>query len=348
MTRGRWAFPICTALTAALVALPAGAASGQSSEPPPPPGANDACTQSQDPTPVVLVHGTFANRVQMGSTLSPQLEAEGYCVFALNYGNCSPGGSCGRARIQSSAQELKRFIANRVLPHSRSGDVAIVGHSQGGLMSRYYIRFLGGESKVDDMISLSASNHGTDNPFSPPAGEAFDCPACEQQHPYRSDFTERVNRGDETPGTIDYTQIQTRLDEIVVPYFSAFLADEAGTPNSPRTKRQNGRHTTNFCLQDGFPGNTSDHLAIVNDQQAFDVVLNALERDGRPARPPAQPDTVCAQTNQPTHRRGADERSENEDRGSKDVSDGEDPGSDGDNDPGELPPEAPVTAPAGP
>lgn len=354
MIPGAWATLVCGALATVGLALPSPAASAPSSEPPPPPGANDDCTRQQDPTPVVLVHGTFANRSQVGATLSPELEAEGYCVFALNYGNCSPTGNCGRARIQTSAQELKRFIDNRVLPQSRSGHVSIVGHSQGGLMPRYYIRFLGGRSKVEDMISLAASNHGTDNPFAPPAGELADCPACEQQHPYMSSFTRQVNRGDETPGSIDYTQVETRFDEVVVPYFSAYLAQDAGTRNGPRTTRQNGRDTTNFCLQDEFPGNTSDHLAIVNDQQAFRVVLDALERKGRPAAPPAQPDSVCAPTatDGPPNRAGTDGRSDGEDRGSSDGGDGASDGGDGapggNDGPGPPPAEPPVTAPSVP
>ena len=124
------------------------------------------------------------------------------------------------------------------------------------------------------------------------AGQLGDCRACLQQHPYGSRFTRRVNRGDETLGDISYTQIQTRFDEIVVPYFSAYLADDRGTPNGPRTVPQNGRRTTNFCLQDAFPANVSEHNTIPQNQQAFRVVRDALDRRG-PATPPAQPDSVC-------------------------------------------------------
>ena len=40
----------------------------------------------------------------------------------------------------------------------------MVGHSQGGMMPRYYIKFLGGAGKVDDLVGLSPSNHGTVQP----------------------------------------------------------------------------------------------------------------------------------------------------------------------------------------
>jgi triacylglycerol lipase len=278
---------------AAVSAAPAAERPAARSEPPPPPQANDRCRAGQDATPVVLVHGTFGDRFQMGVTLSRQLETAGHCVFALNYGDCNAAGRCGRARIQESARELRRFINRRVLDQSRSGEVSIVGHSQGGLMSRYYIRFLGGRRVVDDMVGLSPSNHGTDNPFAPSAGQLANCPACLQQHPYNSRFTRRVNRGDETIGNISYTQVQTRFDEVVLPYFSAYLAEDPGVPNTRRTRPQNGPNTTNFCLQDRFPGNPSEHNTIPQDQQAFRVVLNALERGNRPARPPATADSVC-------------------------------------------------------
>ncbi|GAB2646451.1 hypothetical protein ABI214_14020 [Prescottella soli] len=52
-------------------------------------GSNDwSCRPSvEHPNPVVLVHGTGANRLNMGTTFAPLLANEGYCVFALTYGN---------------------------------------------------------------------------------------------------------------------------------------------------------------------------------------------------------------------------------------------------------------------
>ena len=275
----------------ALTGVLAPPALAQGSGPPaPPPGANDACTSAQDPTPVVLVHGTFFNRGQFFK-FSPQLEARGYCVFALNYGcTASSSFSCGRGPIERSARQLRDFIDNRVLPQSRSGKVSILGHSQGGLMPRYYIKFLGGRTKVTDMVSISASNHGTDNPLAP---FAVDCAACIQQSPYRGEFTERVNQGDETLGAVDYTQIQTRFDDVVIPYFSAFLAETADNEyNGPQTKRLNGPSTANVCLQDRFAANTDDHVSITFSDQALIVIAEALGRDG-PARV-VRPDSVCA------------------------------------------------------
>jgi hypothetical protein len=157
-------------------------------------------------------------------------------------------------------------------------------------MPRYYLKFLGGRTKVKDMVSISASNHGTDNPLAP---FAMDCVACGQQAPYMSAFTRNVNRGDETLAGIDYTQVQTRFDDVVIPYFSAYLAEEADNEyNGPQTTRLNGPNAANVCLQDRFVANTDDHVTITFSDQALIVIEEALRRDG-PATV-VRPDSVCA------------------------------------------------------
>lgn len=51
-------------------------------------GSNDwACVPTEaHPNPVILVHGTGANRQTNWATYGPLLKNEGYCVFAPTYG----------------------------------------------------------------------------------------------------------------------------------------------------------------------------------------------------------------------------------------------------------------------
>jgi triacylglycerol lipase len=224
-----------------------------------PPGANDfSCRPSAEhPAPVVLVHGTFEGALDNWSTVSPQLKNAGYCVFALEYGDRGTGD------IAVSAGELARFV-DAVLAATGAHRVSLVGHSQGGMMPRYYIKFLGGGAKVDDLIGLAPSNHGTTNPGAFVAGATF-CMACDQQRA-GSDFLTNLNAGDETPGSVSYTQIETKYDEVVTPYTSAFLAG--------------GSNTANVLLQDACPAEVIDHHEMPNDGLAIRWALQALGRPG--------------------------------------------------------------------
>ena len=236
------------------------------------PGVNnwDCAPTKEHPRPVVLVHGTFGDRKHLLENLSNALLAQGYCVFSLDYGNR------GTQDIPTSAQTLKAFT-DEVLKATAARKVSMVGHSQGGMMPRYYIKFLGGLTLVDDLVGLVPSNHGTGatGPGNALTQAAFGlvCPACLQQSA-GSPFLTKLNSGDETPGKVSYTQITTRYDAVVTPYLSAYLAP--------------GNKTTNITLQDLCPYDLSEHVTIPTDQVAVQLVLNALGRKG-PADPAFRP-----------------------------------------------------------
>jgi triacylglycerol lipase len=260
------------AVAACSLALPAGAAA-QGEEPLPPqgqspPGTNnfDCRPPARHPYPVVLVHGTFLNMRDSWTAVAPALTRLGYCVFALDYGNNGTGD------IPTSARQLSTFV-NRVLSATGASRVSVVGHSQGGMMPRYLIKNLGGTDKVDDLVGFSPSNHGTTNPAAGPSA-GFGCTACAQQV-RDSEFIRELNAGDETPGSASYTVVQTRNDEVVTPYDSAFLAA--------------GPAVTNVLLQDRCATNQVDHLGIPYDPVAIQWMLNAVGRPG-PADPGFQPD----------------------------------------------------------
>src|SRR3954470_5660357 len=215
------------------------------------------------PVPVVLVHGTFANSAGSWTLVDTALRADGYCTFALDYGNNATGA------IEGSAQQLSDFV-DRVLAATGASKVSIVGHSQGGMMPRYYVKNLGGDAKVDDLVGLAPSNHGTDNPF---AARASGCPACVEQAA-GSPFLTALNAGDESPGAVSYTQVETRYDEVVTPYTSAFLAPDAGV--------------TNVTLQDACPVDVSEHVGIGHDPIALRWIEDALAHPG-PADPAFDP-----------------------------------------------------------
>jgi triacylglycerol esterase/lipase EstA (alpha/beta hydrolase family) len=238
-----------------------------------PPGANNwSCKPSSaHPDPVILVHGTFEDMADNWQALSPLLYDNGYCVFAFNYGSYNGSGAFGiygTGEIGHSARQLSHFV-DRVLAATGAQKVDLVGHSQGGMMPRYYLKFLGGASDVNTLVGLAPSNHGTtlDGIFTLagyfPGSNVFlaDCPACKEQEA-GSSFLTKLNAGGDTVAGVNYTVIESRNDEVVTPYTSAFLT---------------GPNVTNITLQDQCSLDQGDHLSMAYDHIADADVLNALD-----------------------------------------------------------------------
>lgn len=239
------------------------------------PGANDwnCKPTSAHPYPVVLVHGTTANLGANWVALSPMLKNAGYCVYGLNYGQtlASALHINGLGDIAASAQQLKDFV-NQVLSSTGASKVDIVGHSQGGMMPNYYIKRLGGASKVHTLVGLAPSNHGTTMSGLVTLGANLNLlgfvnsimvigtPALEQQEVGSSFQNALFGDGDTVAGP-RYVVIETEHDEVVTPYTNAFLS---------------GPNVTNILIQNQCPNDPVGHAGIAFDSPALQNVLNQL------------------------------------------------------------------------
>jgi triacylglycerol esterase/lipase EstA (alpha/beta hydrolase family) len=249
-----------------------------------PAGANDwSCKPSSaHPEPVVLVHGTFENMNDNWGGASPLLANNGYCVFAFNYGGSSADASIqGLGAVEDGAKTLATFV-DAVLAATGAKKVDLVGHSQGGMMPRYYIKNLGGAAKVAKLVGLAPSNNGTTldgittlgstlgllEPVNGVLGQA--CEACVEQE-IGSPFLTALNAGGETVSGVQYTVIATKNDEVITPYTNSLL------PAAP--------NVTDITVQDQCALDQTDHLEIAYDPIALTDVLNALD----PAHPRAVP-----------------------------------------------------------
>lgn len=180
------------------------------------------------PWPVILIHGTCDTK-GIWEILGVQLRADGWAVFAPDYGNR------GTQSIPSSSQQLGAYI-EAVLEVTGAEQAILIGHSQGGLLARYWMRIDGGADRVRHLICISSPNHGTtqggiasrlvrgprqesvmrsiiDSWFGPVGMEQI----------VGSEILLTVNRdGDLEPG-VSYTCIATRSDAVVVPPETCFL-----------------------------------------------------------------------------------------------------------------------------
>ncbi|MFJ9021481.1 esterase/lipase family protein [Streptomyces sp. NPDC102259] len=270
-------------LAAAAATVPAAAAHADSAATASASGWNDYhCKPSAaHPRPVVLVHGTFGNSVDNWLALAPYLTVRGYCVFSVDYGQL-PGVPLfnGLGPIDTSAAQLSTFV-DKVLAATGAAEADLVGHSQGGLMPRYYLKFLGGAAKVNALVGIAPDNHGTTLsglanllPYFPGAEDLLSAatPGLADQVA-GSAFLTKLNAGGDTVAGVRYTVIATKYDEVVTPW---------------RTQYLSGSDVHNVLLQDLCPVDLSEHLAIgLFDRIAFHEVANALD----PARATA---TTCA------------------------------------------------------
>ncbi|MET9549093.1 alpha/beta fold hydrolase [Streptomyces sp. NPDC006627] len=231
----------------------------------------DCRPSAAHPRPVVLVHGTFGNSVDNWVVLAPYLVARGYCVFSLDYGQLEGVPFFhGLGPIEKSAEQLDGFV-DKVLASTGAKEADLVGHSQGGMMPRHYLKFLGGADKVNALIGLAPDNHGTTLlgltrllPYFPGVEDLLTTktPALADQVA-GSPFLTKLNAGGDTVPGVRYTVIATKYDEVVTPYRSQFL---------------DGPGVRNVTVQDLCRADVSEHVAVgILDRVAHHEVANALD-----------------------------------------------------------------------
>jgi triacylglycerol esterase/lipase EstA (alpha/beta hydrolase family) len=179
--------------------------------------------------PVIIVAGTFAGQGLASvyyAPLAARLRADGYQAYIFGL----PGSGLGDIRTTSAALDS---YADSVRAQTGAARVDLIGHSQGGLVGRYYVKNLGGATEVDSLISLGAPHYGTAIANIADLlglGNCIGVVSC-QQMAVGSSFLASLNAGDDTIGDVRYTNIASVFDEVVVPYNTAFLSNDGNNTN---------------------------------------------------------------------------------------------------------------------
>jgi triacylglycerol esterase/lipase EstA (alpha/beta hydrolase family) len=210
--------------------------------------------------PVVIVAGLFGPAF-FYEPMAARFRADGTQAFVFQLTNIGTGD------IAETAEDLAAFVAG-VRAETGAAKVDLVGHSEGGLVSRQYVKFEGGASTVDSLVTLGTPNYGTAVANILDfigAGRCLGIVACEQMA-IGSDFLTTLNAGDDTIGAVRYTNIYTALDELVRPVENAALRDGA----------------TNVLTQSQCPLRLVEHLNLALDGAVYDGIRDTLR--GEPVR----------------------------------------------------------------
>ena len=167
--------------------------------------------------PVVFVHG-FTGSASSFNDMKQWLVSQGWpsdYLYAIQYSNTT-GSSI------DNAYELQSFIKT-VLRQTKASKVDIVAHSMGGLSTRYYVKYLEGSQKVDDVVTLGSPHHGTNSSYF-----GLWTQGAREMVP-GSPFLNDLNNIDETPNgsdssaVIQYTSIYSSADTVINPYTSSII-----------------------------------------------------------------------------------------------------------------------------
>ena len=222
-----------------------------------------AGAQTPPKDPVVIVGGFLTGQPIADifyTGLADRLRADGYQAFIFG------PVDFGTADIRDSAASLNQFV-DGVRASTGAQKVDLIGHSQGGLTSRYYIKNLGGAAEVDSMISLASLHYGTSvanlGSFLL-LGNCAGLAGCEQMR-IGSSFLDQLNAGDDTIGNVAYTNFATIWDELVIPYTSGFL--------------RNDGNNTNVTVQAQCPFRFVEHVGIAFDATVYSGIVDALRHE---------------------------------------------------------------------
>jgi triacylglycerol lipase len=219
---------------------------------------------------ILLVHGTGETKEETWSwSYEPALRADGYATCAVQLPDHGLGD------LGAAAQYV--VVAIRKAARLAGRPIAVVGHSQGGALPVWAVKFWPNlATRVTDVVSLAGPFNGTRlaNELCTPG----------QCAPLAWELRQGANhvaalRNAPLPSGVDVSSLSTQYDEIVRPQPSASQLDGA----------------SKVMLQDVCAEDPSEHGIILGDPVAYALTLDALTHDG-PAEPARLPADTCEQT----------------------------------------------------
>lgn len=197
-----------------------------------------------DGLPVVLVPGAVGQDFVYWNVTQRYLENAGFPTYTLTFDRLSFGDH------RRSAEMLEGKV-REVQASEEAEKVHLVGHSMGGLVSRYYLKFLSGSRDVEHLVCLGSPHAGTWAAYA----MAF-LKGARMIRP-NSPFVQTLADG--APEGVPITNVVARFDSMVLPWDSALLE---------------GDHVTNHVLRFG------NHWSLLWSSKVHRWIIEALAEAG--------------------------------------------------------------------
>jgi triacylglycerol lipase len=168
------------------------------------------------PRPVLMLYGHMATR-RVFEVLEHRLRRDGYCVWSINLGGMF--NAFNTFGVDRCAEKVREKV-ERLYSRYELGPLSIIGHSKGGLIGRYYVKRLGGDRRVKNLITLGAPHNGTPTAYLGVATMGLVARDVWQMTPM-SPFIRRLKMG-AFPRHVRFTSIYSKLDR-VSPFPSCIL-----------------------------------------------------------------------------------------------------------------------------
>ena len=204
--------------------------------------------------PIVMVAGMVQDEATV-APLTDALRAQGFDVTIY-----VPPAS-GFDDIRGYAKQLGEVV-EAVRRKTMAQRVDLIGHSEGGVTARRYVKDQLEGAPVHTVISLGSPQQGSDigalSTLLRAAGLKTWMPGLEQLIT-GSEFLEELNAGDATPGDVRYVTIGTKEDIVTQP------VEHAGIPGAE-----------NLIVHEECPERTVGHFGLFEDAWVLQVITSVL------------------------------------------------------------------------
>ncbi len=159
--------------------------------------------------PVILLPGAFGQDLVYWNVWQYFLERDGFHVYPFSFPRLTLSDLRVSARLLGEKVE-------EVLEIEGASRVSLVAHSMGGLIARYYLKYLHGNEQVSRLCCLGVPHHGTWTALTAPILKGT------RQILPGSPFLEQLN-DPSTPHGVPTLNIWSGWDGIVIPPSNAVL-----------------------------------------------------------------------------------------------------------------------------